>query len=61
MPVPMLDAGGAVVSKSRQGKKIDTKEGYLLFYSLFSLFGTLSPVSILSKDTYITEHAGNTS
>lgn len=56
MPVPMLDAGGAVVSKSKQGTKIVTKEGYLLFHSLIPLFGTLSPSSILYKAMYVIEH-----
>ena len=42
--VPLLDAGGAVVSKSsKQGKEIATKEESLLFYSLIPLSATLSP------------------
>lgn len=56
MPIPMLGAADAVVSKSHQGTKIATKEGYLLFYSPIPLFGTLSPLSNLYKAMYIIEH-----
>lgn len=60
MPVPILDAGGAVVSKSRQEKKLANKEGYL-FYSLILLFSTLSSLSILHRAMYTVGHTGNAS
>lgn len=56
MPVLMLGAGRAVVSKSSHGTKIATKEGHLLFYSLIPLFGTPSPLNILYKAVCIIEH-----
>lgn len=61
MPVPILDAGGAVVSKSRQEKKLATKEEGYLFYSLILLFSTLSSLSILHRAMYIVGHTGNAS
>ena len=47
--VPLLDSGGAVVSKSsKQGKEIATKEESLLFYSLIPLSATLCPSTPLT-------------